>query len=78
MNHPQLMEQSMQIAWDYLEQTGELGEPREASKFLATSIDRMIKRGTSSRLVLSNKAITAYRDFRMPKAPGGPTIIYSI
>ena len=30
---PLLMENSIQIAWDYLEATGELGDPELAARF---------------------------------------------
>jgi hypothetical protein len=58
---PILMEKAIEIAWDYLERTGELGDPEEASKFLMNRVEAMIRRGERSRLVLSNKAITAYQ-----------------
>jgi hypothetical protein len=61
---PILMENAIQIAWDYLERTGELGDPEAASKFLLNSVERMIRRGERSRLVLSNKAIIAYQQAR--------------
>jgi hypothetical protein len=31
---PILMENSIRIAWDYLERTGDLGDPEVASRFL--------------------------------------------
>ena len=60
----QLLEDSFQIAWEYLEQTGELGDRAIASRFLSDTIEVMIRRGQRSRLGLSNRAITAYRHFR--------------
>lgn len=59
-----LMENSVQIAWDYLERTGELGEPRAASRFLLEIVEVMIRRGERRRLLLSNKAIDAYKVFK--------------
>ena len=61
---PILMEKSIQIAWDYLERSGELGEPETASRFLLDSIEWMVRRGERRQLVLSNKAIDAYKRFR--------------
>jgi hypothetical protein len=61
---PILMEKSLQIAWDYLERSGELGEPEAASRFLLDSVERMVRHGERRPLVLSNKAIDAYRRFR--------------
>ena len=60
---PILMETSIQIAWDYLERTGELGEPQAASKFLMDTVEKMIRRGERRKLVLSNKAIEAYKKY---------------
>jgi hypothetical protein len=67
----ELMEESIQIAWDYLDRSGELGEPGHASLFLSNTIEKMIRKGTRSRLILSNKAITTYLHFMAapPKPP---------
>lgn len=59
-----LIENSFQIAWDYLEATGELGPPDTAAGHLLDSIEAMIRLGERRRLVLSNKAIAAYQSFR--------------
>jgi hypothetical protein len=56
-----LMEESVQIAWDYLERTGEIDNPSEAGQFLTEVIVAMIRDGTRSRLLLSNRAISAYQ-----------------
>ena len=64
---PILMEKSIEIAWDYLERSGELGEPETASRFLLDSVEEMVRRGERRQLVLSNKAIDAYRRFRMQR-----------
>lgn len=62
---PILMENSIQIAWDYLERTGQLGEPEIASRFLLDAVEMMVRRGERRRLMLSNKAIDAYkREFK--------------
>src|SRR5271170_3830776 len=60
----QLLEDSFQIAWEYLERTGELGDSALASRFLSDAIETMIRRGQRSRLALSNRAISAYQRFR--------------
>jgi hypothetical protein len=57
----QLLEESFQIAWEYLERTGELGDGMIASRFLSDTIEKMIRRGERSRLGLSNRAISAYQ-----------------
>jgi hypothetical protein len=61
----QLLEDSFQIAWEYLERTGELGDNTVASRFLSDTIEAMIRRGQRSRLGLSNRAISAYQSFRI-------------
>jgi hypothetical protein len=60
----QLLEDSFQIAWEYLERSGELGDGASASRFLSDVIETMICRGQRSRLALSNRAIGAYQRFR--------------
>jgi hypothetical protein len=64
---PILMEKSIQIAWDYLERSGELGEPEAASRFLLDSVESMVRHGERRQLVLSNRAIDAYKRFRMER-----------
>jgi len=60
----QLLEDSFQIAWEYLERSGELGDGASASRFLSDVIETMIRRGQRSRLALSNRAISAYQRYR--------------
>jgi hypothetical protein len=60
---PILMENSIQIAWDYLERTGDLGDPEVASRFLLDAVEQMVRKGERRRLRLSNYAIYAYRKF---------------
>jgi hypothetical protein len=61
MSDTQLFEQSFNIAWSVLQQSGELGEPNDASQFLFDNIVSMMKRSERRRLLLSNSAIDAYR-----------------
>ena len=61
---PILIENALQIAWDYLERSGELGDPAEASQFLLQSIAGMVRKGERRRLMLTNKAIDDYKRFR--------------
>ena len=61
---PLLMENSIQIAWDYLEATGELGDGHVAARFLMDAVEVMIRRGERRKLLLSNVAIDAYLKFR--------------
>jgi hypothetical protein len=62
-----LMEDSLQIAWDYLERTGEIDDAAVANRHLRDTIDLMIRHGQRSRLLLSNRAIAAYLRFRNSK-----------
>jgi hypothetical protein len=59
---PLLIEHSFQIAWDYLEATGELENPDRAAGILLDAIETMIRNG--ERMLLSNKAIDSYRKFK--------------
>jgi hypothetical protein len=63
----QLLEDSFQIAWEYL---GELGDDAAASRFLSDTIETMIRRCHRSRLALSNRAISAYQRHRSSGATG--------
>jgi hypothetical protein len=64
----QLLEESFQIAWEYLERTGELGDGAAASRFLSDAIETMIRQGQRGTLALSNRAIAAYQRFRLSGA----------
>jgi hypothetical protein len=70
----QLLEDSFQIAWEYLEWRGELGDGASASRFLSDVIETMIRRGQRSRLALSNRAISAYQRFRSSDAAGSERV----
>ncbi len=60
----QLLENAFMIAWEYLQATGELGEPEGAAQELLDIIERMIQRGERRRLLLANVAIDIYRQNR--------------
>jgi hypothetical protein len=61
---PVLVENSFQIAWDYLEAAGELENPDRAAGILLDAIETMIRTGERRRILLSNKAINGYRRFK--------------
>jgi hypothetical protein len=61
---PLLMENSIQIAWDYLERSGDLGDPQIASAVLLNSVESMVRLGERRRLMLSNRAISDYKKYR--------------
>jgi hypothetical protein len=65
---PQILENSFRIAWDYLEATGELRTPEPDAQFLLDAIEGMMRKGEYRKLLLSNKAIDAYK--RRPAREG--------
>jgi hypothetical protein len=62
-----VMDDSVQIAWNYLKRAGEIDDAAMASRFLLDYIEGLIRRGERRRLLLSNKAITAYRSFKQER-----------
>jgi hypothetical protein len=54
-----LLEESVDIAWVYLERSGELGNG-DAVRILIDTIERMIRHGHRNRMFLANKAIAKY------------------
>lgn len=61
---PCFVENSFRIAWDYLEATGQLGNPDTAASHLLDAIEVMIRHGERRRLLLANKAIASYQRYR--------------
>jgi hypothetical protein len=66
----QLLEDSFQIAWEYLDRTGELRDGAAASRFLSDTIEIMIRRDQRSRLAPANRAIGGYQRFRQSGTMG--------
>jgi hypothetical protein len=64
----QLLEESINIAWMYLDRSGELGNG-DTARFLTDTIDVMIRRGQRNRMFLANKAIIKYRASRTKAVP---------
>ncbi len=62
-----LAESAIQIAWDFLERTGEIDDPTEANRFLVDKIEFMIAQGQRNRLVLSNRAIAAFQQYKQAR-----------
>jgi len=58
---PALVESSLEIAWDFLGGVGEITDPQQSAEFLLRSIKTQILRGETRALMLSNRAIEAYR-----------------
>jgi hypothetical protein len=59
-NLSHLIEHSVQIAWDYLERTGQISDAASTSRFLSRTVEEMVRKGERRRLMLSNRAITAF------------------
>jgi hypothetical protein len=72
MNEPAaiLIERSIQIAWDYLDRTGDLGEPETAARVLLDTVLQTMRQGEHRPLMLSNMAIDAYKRFRSERRIG--------
>ena len=69
---PLLIDSSIEIAWDYLNRTGELGDQVHAGRFLNDTIELMVRRGERRPLILANKANAAYKPIRRQQtAPPG-------
>ena len=56
-----LLESAVAIAFDFLQRTGEIDEEIEACHFLANKVGFMMAKGERNRLLLANRAITAFQ-----------------
>jgi hypothetical protein len=67
MSEPLLLvvENSLQIAWDFLIGSGEIQDHQRAAEILLDSIRTRALRGEHRTLMLANSAIDAYRDHRL-------------
>ncbi|WP_375309132.1 hypothetical protein WHZ77_17800 [Bradyrhizobium sp. A5] len=61
---PLIIESSLQIAWDFLERSGEITDPQQTAEILLGSIKTQILKGESRTLMLSNRAIAAVEQRR--------------
>jgi hypothetical protein len=74
-----LAENSIEIAWDFLDRSVELEDPEIARCFLRNTIDIMIQEGVRSRLLLSNLAIFAYKQFMERQQHGAcPPFVFEL
>lgn len=60
----QILEEAVNIAWLYLQRTGELEDSNTAAVFLSDTIERMMRQGIRNRMFLANKALIKYRTFK--------------
>jgi hypothetical protein len=63
-NCPLLLEEAVRIAVDFLDRSGEIDDPMETSRFLVAKVKSMIDRGQHNRLLLANRAIMAFQQYR--------------
>ena len=61
---PTLLENPLQIAWDFLDASGEIEDPQQTAEVLLGAIKTLVLRGENRRLMLSNRAIDAFRAFK--------------
>jgi hypothetical protein len=61
---PLLLDESVRIAIDFLDRTGEIDDMDEACQFLVNKVGFMIAQGQRNRLLLANRAIAAYQRYR--------------
>jgi len=59
-----LMANAIQIALNYLQRSGEIDDYTETCEFLADKVEAMIRQGQRNRLVLANRAISAFQNYR--------------
>jgi hypothetical protein len=58
---PVIVETSLQIAWDHLDTTGAISDEQQAAEFRLGNIQRQVLGGERRLLMLSNRAIEAFR-----------------
>lgn len=63
-----LVESAVQIAWDFLEASGEIVDGYETSRLLVKEIGKMALAGERRKIMLANRAIEAYRKNRQKAA----------
>jgi hypothetical protein len=59
-----IIENAVQNAWDVLERSGEIADPRDASFFLMKIVTTLAVKGELRPLLLVNRAIDDYRTHR--------------
>jgi hypothetical protein len=61
---PLLLEDAVKIAVDFLDRTGEIDDLGEACHFLVNKVEFMIAQGQRNKLLLANRAISAFQRYR--------------
>jgi len=63
-----LVENSIEIAWDVLDRSGEIDDPAETMRILIDVMIGLVANGERRRLMLINRAIDRYRASRQTLA----------
>ena len=63
---PTLVADSLQIAWDFLDASGEIEDPQQTAEVLLGAIKTLLLRGENRKLVLSNRAIAPFGSSNKP------------
>lgn len=63
--YPILVENAIQIAWEFLERSGEISDPADAGRFLLRCIDDLARTGEHRKIMLANSAIDAYKRYKL-------------
>jgi hypothetical protein len=61
---PLLLEDAVQIAMGFLERSGEMDDRIETAQFLVHKIRFMMAHGQHNKLILANRAISAFQNYR--------------
>jgi len=61
---PLLLEDAVKMAVDFLDRTGEIDDHGEACHFLLNKVEFMIAQGQRNKLLLANRAISAFQRYR--------------
>lgn len=61
MTRANALEESFDIAWSFLERSGELRGAAESANIILDSIERQLRAGERRKLMLANRAIAFYR-----------------
>jgi len=59
-----LLEEAVQIAFNFLARSGEIDDSMDAVGFLADKIRFMISQGQRNKIALANRAIAAYQRYQ--------------
>ena len=68
MTRVSALEGAFDIAWSFLEKSGELRGAAESANIIMDSIEQQLRAGERRKLMLANRAISSYRE-QFAKAP---------